>query len=131
LIGIPEPYTKGGVAVVRKIANRFICAILFLAALAQAAAAHPPKSVSLVWNPGGSLTVKVDHSVNDPQKHYVNKIIVYVNDKIVAQKEYSSQTNEDGQTDTFSLGALPSGVNIKAEAFCVIMGSATGAITLP
>jgi hypothetical protein len=122
---------QGGVAVVGKIASRFICAVLLLAALAQAATAHPPKSVSLSWNPVGILTVKVDHSVNDPQKHYVNKIVVYVNDKMVAQKEYSSQTDENGQMDEFSLGAIPSGANIKVEALCVIMGSAAGAITLP
>jgi desulfoferrodoxin (superoxide reductase-like protein) len=115
----------------KKLNMALLCAVLFLAAAAATASAHPPKSVSLSWNPNGRLAVNVDHSVNDPQKHYINKIIVYVNDKIVAQKEYSSQSSDAGQSDTFELGALPGGTNIKAEAFCVIMGSASGTTTVP
>jgi hypothetical protein len=114
---------------IKKIYFALLLSILSLAVLAGDAAAHPPKGVALSWNPNGRLTVNVDHSVNDPQKHYINKIIVYVNDKIVVQKEYSSQTLGETQTDVFELGALTPGTNIKAEAFCVIMGSATGTIT--
>lgn len=99
--------------------------------LASVAFAHPPKAVNLAWNANGTLTVTVDHPVNDPQKHYINKIIVYVNDKIATQKEYQSQGSATGFTDTFQLGALPSGTKIKAEAFCIIMGSSTGSITAP
>ncbi|MDR1516043.1 MAG: hypothetical protein LBS45_10125 [Synergistaceae bacterium] len=116
---------------IKKIYFALLLAILSLAVLTGTAAAHPPKGVSLSWNPNGRLTVNVDHSVNDPQKHYINKIIVYVNDKIVSQKEYTSQTSGETQTDTFELGALPAGTSVKAEAFCVIMGSSTGAITIP
>ncbi|MDR1019535.1 MAG: hypothetical protein LBL73_02155 [Synergistaceae bacterium] len=105
-------------------------ALLLLAARSGIASAHPPKEISLSWDPGGNLTVNVAHSVNDPQKHYVSKIIVYVNDKIVAQKEYASQTSGEALSDTFDLGALPAGTKVKAEAFCVIMGSVTGAITV-
>ena len=99
--------------------------------LATAAFAHPPKAVNLAWNSNGTLTVTVDHPVNDPQKHYINKIIVYVDDKIVTQKEYQSQASATGFTDTFQLGALSPGTKIKAEAFCIIMGSSTGSITVP
>jgi hypothetical protein len=115
----------------KKLNIAILCATLFLAVLANAASAHPPKGVSLSLNPNGRLSVNVDHAVNDPQKHYINKIIVYVNDKIAAQKDYSSQSFDAGQSDTFELGELPSGTNIKAEAFCVIMGSASGTMTVP
>ena len=103
--------------------------LFYLVFASGIASAHPPKEISLSWDPGGRLTITVAHSVNDPQKHYVNKIIVYVNDKIAAQKEYTSQTSGEAQSDTFNLGALPVGTSVKAEAFCVIMGSVTGAIT--
>jgi desulfoferrodoxin (superoxide reductase-like protein) len=106
-------------------------AILALLVFEQASAAHPPKAISLAWNPNGSLTVNVDHSVNDPQKHYINKIIVYANDKVVAQKDYSSQTSADGLTDVFNLGTQPGGTTIKVEAYCVIMGSVAASITVP
>jgi hypothetical protein len=115
---------------VKNLKIALILSILILSVGSGIASAHPPRGVSLSWDPSGKLTVNVDHSVNDPQKHYIGKIIVYVNDKIVAQKEYSSQTSGEAQADTFDLGALPAGTNIKAEAFCVIMGSAAGAIAV-
>jgi desulfoferrodoxin (superoxide reductase-like protein) len=109
----------------------FLCALFLLTvALAVASEAHPPRGVTLVMNSDGSLTVRVEHSVNDPQKHYVNKIAIYVNDKLLSQKEYSSQTNAEDQADTFQIGSQPPGTKITAEAFCVIMGSASGSITV-
>jgi hypothetical protein len=108
------------------------CAVCFFILSIGLASAHPPKSVALSWNPSsGTLSVNVSHAANDPEKHYVHRIIVYVNNNRAAQKDYDSQSNADGLTDTFSLGALPSGANIKAEAFCVIMGSTTGSLTVP
>lgn len=99
--------------------------------LTGTAFAHPPKSLNLSWNPNGTLTVTVDHSVNDPQKHFINKITIYVNDKIVINKEYQAQENESGFTATFPIGTQPSGTIVKAEAFCIIMGSNTGSLTVP
>ena len=104
-----------------------LCLAFFIG---QAAHAHPPKSVSLKLQ-GSALTVNVEHGVNDPQKHYVYRIIVYVNDKVAAQKEYTSQPNAQGLSDTFNLGSVPAGANVKAEAFCVIMGSTTGSMKAP
>lgn len=109
----------------------FATSLLALLNVAVIAFAHPPKAVSLVWDPSGTLTVTVDHVVNDSQKHYVNKVIVYVNDKIAVQKEYPSQESAAGFADTFQLGAQQPGTRIKAEAFCIIMGSGTGSVTVP
>ena len=116
---------------VGKLKRSLLWAVLLLIAFSCEAAAHPPKDVSISFNPNGSLTVKVSHSVNDPLKHYIKKIIIYVNNSIAIQKEYSSQPDWDGLTDTFSLGPQASGANIKVEAQCVIMGSAEKSMTLP
>ena len=93
--------------------------------------AHPPKDVNLTWNSDGNLIVHVVHAVNDPQKHYINKVIVYVNDKVALQRDYTMQQNGEGLTDTFVLGALPPGTNIKVEAYCIIMGVGTNSIVVP
>jgi desulfoferrodoxin (superoxide reductase-like protein) len=82
-------------------------------------------------SPSGELTVTVEHSVDNPEKHYISKITVYADNKILVSKDYGSQTSTGVQTDTFSLGSLPSGTTLKVEAFCVIMGSATGATVVP
>ena len=104
---------------------------LLSASMSLAAFAHPPKSVNLSWKAEGNLYVNVAHSVNDPAKHYIYKILIYVNGTIAAQREYSSQASSDGLTDVFSLGSMPSGTKIKAEAYCVIMGSSSGTISVP
>jgi hypothetical protein len=77
------------------------------------------------------LAVLVAHSVDNPGKHYIYRITVYVDNKMAATRDYQSQTSTDGLTDVFSLGALPSGANLKAEAYCVIMGSTVGSTVVP
>ena len=109
----------------------FVSALLSLMLFASSALAHPPKDVSLGWDASGVLTVKAEHKVEDPGKHYISKVIVFVNDKIAAQKEYSSQQSADGFSDTFSLGAQQPGTKISAEVFCVIMGSKSASIVTP
>lgn len=107
-----------------------IVSLLLLLGSLSISYAHPPKSVQLSWN-AGKLDVNISHSVNDPNKHYVYRVVVYVNSKVSTQKEYKSQPSGGGLTDSFSLGQLKPGTNVKVEAFCVIMGSTTGSITVP
>jgi hypothetical protein len=93
--------------------------------------AHPPKEVTLELGPNGALTVRVLHSVDDPGKHYVSRITVYVDDRAEETREYKSQTGTEGMSDIFALDPPRSGANIRAEAFCVIMGSKTGSFIVP
>ncbi|MDR0653821.1 MAG: hypothetical protein LBG12_11035 [Synergistaceae bacterium] len=91
---------------------------------------HPPKNVAMSLN-GGVLSVNVSHSVDNPEKHYIYRIVIYRDNKIVVSKDYKSQPGADGLSDTFDIGASPQGSVINAEAFCVIMGSASGSMTVP
>jgi hypothetical protein len=117
---------------VKRIFFAFALVVVLLGSVARTTAyAHPPKSVELGLNADGSLTVMVGHGVNDPGKHYIYKIVVYVNDTVAVQREYKSQTSAEGMTDTFAIGSKPSGTRIKAEAFCIIMGSLVGTVTIP
>ena len=114
--------------------GKALAAALFLwgAVLGGSAWAHPPKSVTLSLDaPSGRLTVQVVHGVNDPVKHHVQRISVFVGGKLAAQKEYPSQTDVNGMTDTFSVGSVPKGTKIRVEATCNIMGSATGELISP
>jgi hypothetical protein len=80
---------------------------------------------------GGVLSVNVSHSVDNPGKHYIYRIVIYIDNKIAVSKDYKSQPGTDGLSDTFDIGAPPHGSVIKAEAFCVIMGSASASMTVP
>jgi hypothetical protein len=106
-------------------------AVLLGGAFASSALAHPPQQVQLSFVAPGTLTVKVVHPVNDPAKHYISKIVVTVNGKVTADRTYSGQGSPDGMSETFSLGSVPRGATIRAEATCSIVGSAAGQITVP
>jgi hypothetical protein len=116
---------------VKRKAVLLITAVMFVFLASGTALSHPPKEVNLQWNDAGTLVVKVVHGVDDPIKHYVYRITVYVDNKVVETRDYKSQTDAGGMTDTFSIGSLRSETNLKAEAFCVIMGSATGSMVVP
>jgi hypothetical protein len=113
--------------------KKWLCllTVVFLMASRTVVLAHPPKEVSLGWNPSGVLTLNVAHSVDNPEKHYIYKVVVYADNKMIATKDYKAQTSADGLADAFSLGALSGGTNLKVEVFCVIMGSALGSMVVP
>jgi desulfoferrodoxin (superoxide reductase-like protein) len=119
-----------GVKTVKRLSAGIFISFLMVMVFSGTAFSHPPKNVALSLN-GGVLTVNVSHSVDNPDKHYIYRIIIYRDNQIVASKEYTSQPSTDGMSDTFDIGASQPGSVIKAEAFCVIMGSASGSITVP
>lgn len=105
--------------------KKIISAAAMIATLATAAAAHPPKSVSIDVNTSGRLAVSVSHGVNDPVKHYVYQITVYVDDALRTQRDFPKQEGAEGIDTVFELGELKAGAKVRVDAFCVIMGSAS------
>jgi hypothetical protein len=118
------------VKTVKRLGAGIIISFLTVMIFSGTAFSHPPKSVALSLK-GGILSVNVSHSVDNPDKHYIYRIIIYRDNQIVVSRDYKSQPSTDGLSDTFDIGASRPGSVIKAEAFCVIMGSASGSITVP
>ncbi|MDR3165618.1 MAG: hypothetical protein LBU13_08575 [Synergistaceae bacterium] len=115
---------------VKRLSVEIFISFLLVTAFSGPAFSHPPKDVTMSLK-GGMLSVNVSHSVDNPDKHYIYKITIYKDNKIVLSKDYKSQTSADGLSDTFDIGTPQQGSVIKAEAFCVIMGSVSGSITAP
>lgn len=88
--------------------------------------AHPPRSVVITLTEDGKVGVTVDHNVSDSAKHYIYRILLFANNSVVAQREFSSQPVGDSLTEYFDIGQVAHGTLLSAEAFCVIMGSASG-----
>lgn len=110
----------------KKIKRIFLCALLlFVWILPLAAYAHPARSVEVKADASGNVTVTAPHKVDDPAKHYINKVVIFINGKAAVQKEYKSQASAEAFSDTFNIAA-PAGSTVKAEVVCVIMGVATG-----
>jgi hypothetical protein len=119
-----------GVKNIKRRGARIFISFLMVMVFSSAAFSHPPKNVTMSLN-GGVLSVNVSHSVDNPDKHYIYRITIYRDNNIVVSKDYNSQPGADDLSDTFDIGVSPQGSVIKAEAFCVIMGSASGSITVP
>ena len=128
---VAAPLEVGAMSDYRRLILLYALAFALALLLVDPAAAHPPKTVHLSWNPAGDLTVTVEHAVDNSEKHYVDRIIVYADNKVAASRDYSSQSGVGGMADIFVLGAMPSGAVLKAEARCVIMGSTSGSFVIP
>ena len=106
--------------------KRNVCFFLLLGTLFLNA--HPPKSLDLRYDAeNASLTVKVWHKVNDPQSHYIGKIVVFQDDEPIAQKTYKRQVTDLYQEEIFILSDKPLKKNdrVKVQAACNRFGKKT------
>lgn len=94
------------------------------------AGSHPARSITARYEQDGALTVEVIHPVNDPAKHYIERISIYKDGALVAQEEYRAQESENVVSRAFQIGTCAPGTRIMIEASCVIMGSASCEITI-
>lgn len=123
---IGDNISKGGVVmknIFRRSLEVFCSAVCCVILLSASANAHPPRSVSAVYDGNGSLSVSIDHPVNDPSKHFINTITIYKNGAVVAKRELDDQPRADGLSDSFAVGVLAPGTIIRVEVSCVIMGT--------
>ncbi|MFX0107650.1 MAG: hypothetical protein ACFE7R_05165 [Candidatus Hodarchaeota archaeon] len=94
------------------------------------ASAHNPGGVSLEYDSGtDTLTVTVSHSVDDPNTHYIYRIVVEKNSIEVASRDYTSQDSTSGTSDAFTLAAIDGDV-LEATAYCSISGQNSAQITV-
>jgi len=63
------------------------------------------------------LTVEVVHQVADPSSHFVNRIEVLLNDKMIIEKEPPRQ-DTTGVSEVYPLTDVKSGDSVKVTAFC-------------
>jgi hypothetical protein len=92
--------------------------------------AHSPEKVVLSYDQNSQLlTVETAHSVSNPDRHFVNRIEVSLNGKVIIDKEPARQ-NESGLTEVYPLANVKSGDIIKATAFCSKGGDQSGQIQI-
>jgi len=94
--------------------------------LASVAMAHPPGKMFAFYSAGEEvLKIKIDHGVGNVESHYIDKIKIYVNDKLVKEKTYDKQTDTARLTDDIPLKGVNKGDTIKIYASCNKFGSKT------
>jgi hypothetical protein len=105
-------------------------ALVLLILLPAPAAANPPSSVSLSYDPAGSvLLVTIVHPTGGNPDHYIKDVTVAVNGKTVAASEYTAQS-ADTITPRYELKAAP-GDTIDVTVTCSLFGKGSASTTVP
>ena len=101
-----------------------------LVALKGIALAHPPVALDVSLLPEGKLRVQVSHTVNDPAKHFINRVVITKDGKILAEQNFGEQTDRTGLEVEVPVIGLSKGQTIQVEADCNIFGSLKKSFTL-
>lgn len=97
-----------------------------------AAFGHPPDSLSISFDSTGTvLSVTVSHPVRYADRHYIDRIIVRVDGKVVIEQTYGLQATDKVQEAFYRLVGLRSGMKVEVTAGCNITGKKTAAYTVP
>ncbi len=107
-----------------------LLASIFLVLLCGLAAAHPPSSLEGALQPDGKLRILVSHTVSDPVKHFINRIVVSSEGKVIAEERFNQQADRTGLVVDIPSGCLSKGQTVQVEADCNIFGSLKKAFTL-
>jgi hypothetical protein len=101
--------------------------ILFLMLSAQAFS-HPASKVTLLVE-GKVLHITVNHNVGNPENHYINEILVFLNDKEIIRQIFFMQT-DNMQEVSYTIPSLKPGDKVTVKTNCSRGGKRSGTITI-
>lgn len=104
--------------------------LVILMGMKGIALAHPPVELGVTLQPEGKLRVQVSHTVNDPAKHFINRVVITKDGKILAEQNFGEQTDRTGLEVEVPVVGLSKGQTIQVEADCNIFGSLKKSFTL-
>jgi len=97
--------------------------------LCSSAMAHPPKDVELSFNDATKvLMIHVSHAVGNIEKHFIDRVIVKLNKKIVVDQAFDVQDTNEGQSFQYEIPQAKLGDKIIVKAACNVFGKKKGAI---
>jgi len=102
-----------------------------IALFSMATYASPPKKVTLEFNKEtGELTVTIKHKVKKVEKHFIDEIILEINDEEIEVMELDKQSSIENETVIFTLKDYKKGDEIKVIAKCNQFGKKSGKLTI-
>ena len=101
---------------------------MLLIILSIPASSHPASKVTLSVE-GKVLNISVNHSVGNPQTHYIDEIIVLLNDKEIIKQIFFIQT-DNLQKVSYTIPSLKAGDKITVKTNCSRGGKRSGTITV-
>ena len=102
--------------------------IVFLLMLSMLVHSHPAAKVTLSVE-GKVLNVTINHNVGNSENHYINEIIVLLNDKEIIKQIFSTQI-DNVQKVSYTIPSLKIGDKITVKTNCSRGGKRSGTITV-
>jgi desulfoferrodoxin (superoxide reductase-like protein) len=85
--------------------------------------AHPPTDIKISFdNKTKILKAEIIHPVSNPQKHYIYKVDVSINDKEVISQTMKLQADNNAQTVQYLLPDVAAGDKVSVEGYCNLSG---------
>ncbi|MGB3341415.1 MAG: hypothetical protein WBB37_08040 [bacterium] len=107
-------------------AIQIICMALLTVVLMQGAYGHPPTEVKVTFNQETTtLMVSVSHVVGKIDKHYIEKIVVELNDEEIITQKFSTQNSGAKQEVSYIIPGAQVGDTFSVTAYCNISGKKT------
>ncbi|UCF70766.1 MAG: hypothetical protein JSW49_00360 [candidate division WOR-3 bacterium] len=98
----------------------FIAVMIFIAVPLTG---HTPKNIGLDYDAEtGMLSVEIKHGVNDPLKHFINKVVVELDGKKHVEQYFGKQADGENQRAIYKIIDAEEGSTLTVIAYCNISG---------
>ena len=103
--------------------------LLFSVLLVMPVFAHPPKGIDLVFEQNTKvLRVNIRHGVDDPSRHYIEKVVVELNEEEIITQTFKMQKDKETQEIMYVVIDAQEGDKIAVTAYCNISGKKSGTL---
>lgn len=103
--------------------NKIIFALLVALLAPVVLQAHPPKDIMVTFdNETKELAVVISHYVDDPIRHYIDRIVVELNDEEIITQKLMMQATKAEQKVLYLVTDAAEGDKISVTAYCSIAG---------
>lgn len=101
----------------------FVFALFIFLLFFSSAYAHSPADMKINFDPATKmLNVEVTHNTNNPAKHYIERVYIWVRNKKIIEQEISRQDNNQTQTVVYFIpDAKPEDI-ISVGVYCSVNG---------
>ena len=106
----------------------FLFLVILFLMLSTQAFSHPASKVTLLVE-GKELHITVNHNVSNPENHYTEEILVFLNDKEIIRQIFFMQTG-NMQKVSYTIPSLKPGDKVTAKTNCSKGGKRSGTITV-
>lgn len=82
---------------------------------------HSPSSFNIDYR-DNMLTIEAIHSVNNPGKHFIEKMTIHLNGEEIIMQQFKAQTDGSKQEAVYRIEGLTAEDKLKITAYCNISG---------